>query len=326
MEDDRYDQYEQDHAAEYQADDAAKEVLRAVGDTFRDAKHLVIIGPFDDERVCEVQFTDAEDAELAPKKPIRANLRGAEREIKVRISLRSPPVLLSNVSAEAGIDTAHAPPTGRSMGGDAIWHANKSEHGTAAFFANKLSVSATRPSGSNPPPVFNDAVLSCRHVLAGLQNTGGEGDSVSMILRPNGLTLRRKMGGLLDVAIGTVVTPADYHYCQVRALGKVAEVRRPHRRMRVHKYGARTGLTTSRIGAVRSWQIDGQSLNIFEVTGWFACVHDSGAAVVDDERKLVGMVFSGLSADCNLNTMTYVLAAAPFKNSPPNETFYVDYS
>jgi hypothetical protein len=70
------DQYEQDHAAEYQADDDAMEVLRAVADTVRDAKHLVIVGPYDNERVCEVQFTDAEDADLAPKEPIRTNVRG----------------------------------------------------------------------------------------------------------------------------------------------------------------------------------------------------------------------------------------------------------
>jgi hypothetical protein len=48
--------------------------------------------------------------------------------------------------------------------------------------------------------------------------------------------------------------------------------------------------------------------------------------VVDDERRLIGLVFSGLSADCDLNPVTYVLAAAPFRTSPPNETFYVDYS
>jgi hypothetical protein len=318
------DQYEQEHAAEYQADDDALEVLAAVASSLQDTKHLVLVGPFDDERVCEVQFTDAEDAARYSLGPIKVDVRGEVRDIEVRTIVRSPLVRFSSVMT-ASPGTLPIPPTGRPMGGDPIWQVAQSDHGTAAFFARSLVVSPTAHSKSKPAPVFNDAVLSCNHVLAGLGNAP-LGSPVSMVNRPNQLTLAHKAPAPLDAACATVATPGDYLYSQIRALGHIAGVRRPHRRMRVHKYGARTGLTTGLIARVFLATIGGLILKVFEIGGRFACVHDSGAAVVSDRREFVGLVFRGSSSACDLDTVTYVMAAAPYRVARANETFFVEYS
>jgi hypothetical protein len=319
------DQYEQDHAAEYQADDDAMEVFRAVAGTVEGAKSLVIIGPLDDEGACQVQFTDADDQSVLSAERVRVSVRSKDREIVIHPSVRRPPVPFSDILTVTNVGTPPNPPTGRSMGGDAIWQADPADHGTVAFFARNLVVSPTRHSNSNPAPVFNDVALSCRHILADFGNAPN-GAPVSMVGRPNGLTLTDRAPAPLDAAWATVTTPDDYRYCEVRALGKIAGVRRPHRRMRVHKFGARTGLTSGVAGELTLWTIGGQPLKVFEVRGRFACVHDSGAAVVNSDRELVGLVFMGSGNGCDLDTVTYVMAAAPYRNSPPNETFYVEYS
>ena len=318
------DQYERDHAAEYQADDDAVEVLRAVAATIKDAEHLVLVGPYDDERVCIVQFTDAKDVDRYASEPIKVNVRGEVRDIVIRTSLRSPLVRFSSVMT-ASPGTVAVPPTGRSMGGDAIWQASPGEHGTAAFFAHSLVVSSAPHSNRNPAPVFSDAVLSCNHVLAGIANAP-VGAGVSMVNRPNQLTLAHKANAPLDAACAAVATAGDYLYSEIRALGQIAGVRRPHRHMRVYKYGARTGLTTGLIERVFLATIGGQYIKVFEVANRFACVHDSGAAVVSDRRELVGLVFRGSGIACDLDTVTYVMAAAPYRGPGANETFFVEYS
>lgn len=319
------DQYELTHRSEYQADDEALQVLRAIAANFRRAKHLVIVGPYDDEGACEVQFTDPGDQPLLDADSLEVPVGGKTREIAVRATLRRPPVLFSSVMAGSSA-TLPLPPSGRSMGGDAIWQANAGHHGTAAFFASQLVVSATPHSSSNPAPVLNNVALSCKHILAGLGNTAPIGSPVSMVLRPDELELVHKADEPIDAACASLDNPADYRYCEIRALGKIAGVRRPHRQMRVHKYGARTGLTSGVIGRVFWWMSAGQALKVFEVRGRFACVHDSGAAVVNDARELVGLVFRGSAGDCNLDTVTYIMAAAPYRSSPPIETFFVEYS
>lgn len=319
------DQYERDHAAEYQADDDAVEVLRAVAATIKDAEHLVWVGPFDDRDICDVLFTDPEDQALAHLESVRVSIRGEERVIRIRVRSGPAPILLSGALPASPATMAIAP-TGRSMGGDAIWQASASEHGTAAFFASYIGVSTTPYSSRIPVAPYTNAVLSCKHVLAGLDGLASPGSPVSMLNRPNQLTLADDIAGSpIDVACATVASPDDYHFCQIRALGKIAGVRRVHRHMRVYKYGARTGLTSGLVDKIHWPTLKGRPVKIFDVRGRFACVHDSGAAVVSDRRELTGLVVRGQSADCELNMLTYVLAAAPYQSSGANDTLFIDY-
>jgi hypothetical protein len=185
--------------------------------------------------------------------------------------------------------------SGPIMGGDPIWNNAANQWGTILFAAasdSMLTVESNACAGQ---------CLSCNHVLrVGSETEVSTTDYVSSmtvewgsIPDPNSPGAWTDIGGAKIKHSDTVIAPLT-----IRGLGKIQGIGRAEVGMRLAKYGATTGLTTGYdLGpALRDLnqtdKIDKMSY-IRVVSGYFADRGDSGAAVLDSTRKLVGMIVSG---------------------------------
>jgi len=292
--------------AAYAQVDLEAEILANLAKQLGGLKGITKLGPIGPEGECPIGFEtekDRDDAKLPGSLNVFA--KGADRALKLIGVITPPSVPLT------GPGTAPIPPSGPLTGGDAIWvTATPNDFGTLAFAANSLRVSDAPASAANPVPAVPNAQLSCNHVLA---NGGAVPPaSISTVSFPGAFNLFQSLPvNTLDAAIAVSVNSAtSIATGRIRGLGRLTGVERPFTGMRVYKYGARTGLTTGIVGSVLGLTVaPGVIFNVFQIANGFACVHDSGAAVVNRQRRFVGLVFRGSSATCSAALTTYILPA-----------------
>jgi hypothetical protein len=186
------------------------------------------------------------------------------------------------------------------MGGDPIWH-NKAGHwGTVAFALgpkDKVKVAGNDCAGH---------LITAHHVV----NLGTEHKAVSVTDYVNTMTVEwqeppPKSGDRwMDLAAVKIddklleLNHVPVRGLEVRGLGRIQNVRQSRYGDRVYKYGATTGLTAGIDLGPALRDVDESDSNhamywVRVVSGHFADNGDSGAAVLDGERNLVGIVVSG---------------------------------
>ncbi|NJM29256.1 MAG: hypothetical protein HC855_03255 [Rhizobiales bacterium] len=190
-------------------------------------------------------------------------------------------------------------------GGDPIWDLTGArptglvDYGTVAFVAD-----GTRNLTVEGRCIANQAV-TCSHVLniPDLTRTDSTTNfpkcasltwDTDPFAAPNGQTWIDLAGAALDAGVPT----APY---EVRGLGEITGVKQPSAGIRVSKYGAASGLTSGKdLGicyALLHETSDGSKYWgwVRAVSGYFQTVGDSGAAILDEDRNLVGLVVAGTS-------------------------------
>jgi hypothetical protein len=110
----------------------------------------------------------------------------------------------------------------------------------------------------------------------------------------------------------------------VRGLGTITGVRQPISGDRLSKYGWTTHLTSGLDLGTYMVELDpdnlpGQRFLVRRVSGRFADEGDSGAAILDRDRKLVGLVIAGK----DVVDQTYYTQALPQGEMPVNANLSV---
>jgi hypothetical protein len=247
----------------------------------------------------DTKIPDAIEVTLSNKKTITLKLV-AKQESK-------PAVLL--------FSSLPAPPwqySGPLMGGDPLWNdASPDIAGTITF-----AVPQTSPITIEGNACSNQSI-TCHHVLGG---SGGSGRT-STTRYPASMKLKWEITPptgtkWIDIASAEIKPGTPYSPLEIRGLRKIKGVKQPASGIRVSKYGRTTGLTSGRdLGWVllQPTTTNPDSFWLRCVSGYFADVGDSGAAVLDADRNLVGIVVSGRPGVVN---ETYYIQALPRGQRP----------
>jgi hypothetical protein len=247
----------------------------------------------------DTKIPDAIEVTLSNKKTITLKLV-AKRESK-------PAVLL--------FSSLPAPPwqySGPLMGGDPLWNdASPNFAGTITFAvpqASSITIEGNACSNQS---------VTCHHVLS---NSSGS-KRTSTTRYPGSMKLKWEITPptgtkWIDIASAEIKPGTPYSPLEVRGLRKIKGVKQPASGIRVSKYGRTTGLTSGRdLGWVllQPTTTNRDSFWLRCVSGYFADVGDSGAAVLDADRNLVGIVVSGRPGELD---QTYYIQALPKGQRP----------
>ena len=246
---------------------------------------------------------------------------GARKRITIEVEEGSPVELLLSGQAHLPV-----PPSGPTTGGDPIWH-GKNGWGTLALASPQITII----DDTGNPKVVANAMLGCNHIL-GLLDKAVAGDAIGLYRAPASATLNyfwpvtNAALNPIDIALAELSTPADAAMREVRGLGPVTTVAEPVPGKRLFKCGARTSITTALDDGWETVQIDDYAkspIKLRRTRPGFADVGDSGAAVLNDARQLVGIVIAG--AHKPHGYVTYYLPTIPL-NAPtkPAHTLYLE--
>lgn len=215
------------------------------------------------------------------------------------------------------------PPRGKITGGDAIWNP-RGGWGTMAFAAPTVTFidhqDATR--------VVNNAVVSCNHILAML-DLAQPNDQLVTFRKETDLWLDYYWPVLdnsilpVDVAVGQSSDLSAFAASEVRGLGQIRGVAATVDRERVFKCGAATSITTARddgLGAIQIPYYNNRTVILRKTTPDFANVGDSGSAVLNTRRELIGFVVAGRQTAAGI--VTYYLPTAPLNASPSADPLF----
>lgn len=273
--------------------------------------------------ICVVTASDEAAEKLA--KNLAVNIDNERIELETLLQDGPEAQLLFTVEGPLPI-----PPSGPVCGGDAIWNPVIRGWGTLAF--SSMTIQVLDATGSALAPV-NDAILSCNHVLARM-DAASVGDRLATYAEPSSMTL----AGFLpitnlavppiDVAIGqtSVIASTVTIPHEVRGLGSIPQVAVANSGMRVFKNGARTGITTAHDtgwGVVSVPAYGNRTVILRKTDPWFSDMGDSGSAVLDGSRNLLGFVVMGRIV--NGVPITYYLPTAPIAQ-PQDPTVFVNIS
>jgi hypothetical protein len=234
----------------------------------------------------------------------------------------SPPVELL-LSGQAHLPV---PPSGPTTGGDPIWHGDNG-WGTLALASPQITII----DHEGNPQVVANALLGCNHILA-LLDQAQDGDAIGLYRTPGSATLNWHWKVTdaavvpVDIALAEHSTPADLAMREVRGLGPVTSVAAPVHGERLFKCGARTSITTALDDGWETVMIGhygNRQVNLRKTRPDFADVGDSGAAVLNEARQLVGIVIAGAVKPHGY--ITYYLPTIPL-NAPqkPVDTLYLE--
>jgi hypothetical protein len=177
---------------------------------------------------------------------------------------------------------------GRLRGGDACQNTILRQFGTIAL-AGDIRVQRID---------FRDVCLSCRHVLFDPDNQTIESPRFGPCMDLLWANPVPEGGKWIDIAVAQLRNNSIYLPETVRALGSITGIRQPSVGTRVMKYGAGTGLTSGRDRGLVWRAVDSRNPGtlylVRTVSGWFSDVGDSGAAVLDRDRNLLGIIFGGI--------------------------------
>ncbi|MBL8906334.1 MAG: hypothetical protein JNM20_06635 [Rhizobiales bacterium] len=239
-------------------------------------------------------------------------LRADGIDFLVRIEEGPPAKLLAPDQSRLPV-----PPRGRITGGDAIWNPNGG-WGTMAFATPTL----TFVDHQDVRQVVNNAVVSCNHILAML-DLAQLNDQIVTFRKQVDLWLeyywpvQDAAYSPVDIAVGQSSNLTAFAQNEVRGLGQVRGVTAAVDRERVFKCGAATSITTARddgVGAIRMPYYKDRTVWLRKTTPDFADVGDSGSAVLNSNRELIGFVVAGRQTAAGI--VTYYLPTAPLNASP----------
>lgn len=204
------------------------------------------------------------------------------------------------------------PPRGKIAGGDAIWNPNGG-WGTTAFATPTL----TFKDHQGATQVVTDAVVSCNHILAMLDLAQPADQIVTFRMQAN-LWLEYYWPVLdnsvppVDIAVGRSGDLSAFAANEVRGLGEIRGVAAAIDGERVFKCGAATSITTARdsgVGAIQIPYYNNRTVMLRKTTPDFADVGDSGSAVLNTKREIIGLVVAGRQTAAGI--VTYYLPTAP---------------
>jgi hypothetical protein len=273
----------------------------------RELKGVTGIGPLQDDGSCLILVKEPQLLKNFPKEIEVSRTDQLSLTIKLTVEIDQVPSTLF---------LAFTPPpqhAGPLMGGDPIWNNKGSWWGTIAFAA--LAGSKIKIEGY----ACDNQCISCNHVLyhAGGDVVSTPNYSNSMKLKwshpPTGSTFVDLAGAELNSGIPAIEL-------NVRGLQKINGAVQPTDGIRVLKYGATTGLTTGKDLGAAYREVDsvghaGEYFWIRTVSGDFAEKGDSGAAVLDANRNLVGIVVGGKEGTPDEK---YYMPVLPMGETPVN--------
>lgn len=249
-------------------------------------------------------------------------LDGEDVEVEVKVE-DSPPFQFF-LSGQAHLPV---PPQGNIYGGDPVWHPLNG-WGTLALSSPQVTII----DHTNTSRTVPNAVLSCNHILA-LIDRANSGDRLSNF-RSRAICELNYFWPItnvaidpIDLAIGRSQNLGDYQPREVRGLGQITGVSAPSNNERVFKSGARTSITTALDDGVGSLFVSyyaNRSVFLRKTTANFADVGDSGAAVLNENRRLVGFVVGGLPTSAGM--VTYYLPTRPLGDPAPVTSLSVSIS
>jgi hypothetical protein len=290
------------------------EILAAVAEQAAKYPGYRLTGPVegDGEPRCTVRVANLKRIADADRQVVNIAVGGKGQ--RVQLNFVEGPEMILGRPLEA-LQSPPDAPGGPLLGGDAIWNDTDSTFwGTAAFAASRIRIR----NETEELEFADGGVLSANHILA-LSDTAAIGSYISSTLYPQGFRLAGKLpvngsSRPIDAAVARVSYSdgASAAPLELRALGLmsinqgtgVLDIGNISNRMRILKYGARTGVTAGLDGGMVSAPLYGGNF-VFQITSpGFACIHDSGAAVVDLDRKLVGIIVGGeCESDCDHGTV-----------------------
>ncbi len=285
--------------------ESVKSALEAQG-----VKGVRGIGPVNEEGThCVVLLEDKKNTELNNVVEVRLS-----NDDRLKIAL-----VVGQDKGSAQLYMGFSPPpwqySGRLMGGDPIWNEDAGQWGTITF-----AVSATSNITLEGIACANQSI-SCNHVL-----NVGAGSDVSTTNFPNTMKLAwhtnppSPAGHWVDIGGAEFIVDVPFSHMKLHGLGKITGVKQPQTGIRVSKYGAVSGLTSGRdLGmALRIIDYKNHPKDFFLiriVSGYFGTVGDSGSAVVDADRNLVGILVAGNPGH---RDETYYIQAVPRGQISPN--------
>ena len=300
----------------YERDRRNIEILTHLSKVFGYRRSVFRLGPIKDDEEsqvlrCEVLLESLADFDV----PSSQRIATRSGDFGVELDLREgPPATL--YACPDGFTPAPIPdtPTGPLRGGDAIWPSNTlyddvsgtpCTWGTIAFVARHIRI-----RDGAIVRQFENACVSCSHILS-RSESATVNEPVSTLEYPNQLSLEwwrpiKQQAHLIDVAVASFPSSIPANYREVRGLGLISGVRQPFDGVSLVKFGARTGLSRGRDLGVAQVTFDYTQRAHFirVVSAGFSLIHDSGSAVLDADRNLVGLLVGGDG------TYTYYIPAA----------------
>jgi hypothetical protein len=300
-------------------DDLELKVLQTLLDSREWPDWLVAIDADLEASVVTVTVTDRKAVDL--ERSIAVEADGARRDFAIRVEEGPPAQLFLFGQAHLPV-----PPSGPTTGGDPIWH-GENGWGTLALASPQITI----VDHTGQQNIVPDAMLGCNHIL-GLLDQAQPGDAIGLYRTPGSATLKYfwpvKDAAVdpVDVALAELSTPANTLMREVRGLGPVTGVAAPIRHERLFKCGARTSITTALDdgwGVLLTPQYGKPAVILRKTRPDFAGIGDSGAAVLNRARELVGIVIAGRLMPHGL--VTYYLPTLPLGTpTKPANTLYLE--
>ena len=201
--------------------------------------------------------------------------------------------------------------------------------GTLGFAAQELTIEKEVSPGVHDRRIYRNALLSCNHVLARFDAGVPNVEYISSIQSANiarladFLPVREQGIDPVDVAIANLLPGETAEMGVVRGLGPIKGLRQPTKHnggFRIFKYGAKTGLTAGvDLGWARNVPMSayaGRRVSFRKTSTDFADVHDSGAAVLDEERNVIGIIVSGRVNGSSRRNPSYYFPLVPLNDAP----------
>lgn len=279
---------------------------------------LVAIDADVEEGVITVTVTDSKAAEL--ERTMAVQLDGGSRDFAVRVEEGPPAHLFLFGQAHLPV-----PPSGPTTGGDPIWHGDNG-WGTLALASPQITI----VDQAGQQQIVPNALLGCNHIM-GHVDQAQPGDAIGLYRTPGSATLNwfwpvtDTTLDPVDVALAELSTTANTVMQEVRGLGPVTGVAPVVNRERLFKCGARTSITTAfddMWGIVHVPDYADRNVILRKTRPDFADVGDSGAAVLNRARELVGIVVLGRHMP-NGDHITYYLATVPVGTAGASPALFV---
>lgn len=300
-------------------DDLKQKLLDEVQKRFDWPDWLVAIDADPEANVVTLTVTDRQ-AVANLDRTMAVEIDGAPRDITIEVEEGPPAELFLFGQAHLPL-----PPSGPTMGGDPVWH-GRNGWGTLALASPRITI----VDDTGQQKLVANAMLGCNHIL-GLLDKAQNGDAIGLYRTPGSARLAYVWpvtnAGVdpVDIALAELSTPDDIAMREVRGLGPVTGVAAPVHGERLFKCGARTSITTALDDGwepVKMAHYGNRPVKLRKTRPDFAGVGDSGAAVLNQARELVGVVIAGRQK--SYGYISYYLPMLPLGTPNKPNTLYLE--
>jgi hypothetical protein len=191
-----------------------------------------------------------------------------------------------------------------SMGGDWCRNTVSNSFGTVTITARTVEIEGSYDGHGNPRYrcAASPGMISNNHVIA-RRDQGVVGELISTARSGSFASLQcwiplSDNNVHVDAAIAIISDPSFTSFKQIRGLGQITGIRQPKPRERIRKSGARTNVTTGRVIGRGTVRPRGKVFKAWQESDGMSCPGDSGAPIVSDGMKLIGIHTWGSGA-CN---------------------------